>query len=93
MPKMEKSDRFQGLCLEERKGAGTSFIHVYDSMPPEAREMARTSPFNLCAACILSQARIVNHNRSGSASYILSLQDYQVAITKMEEMIRCEEIE
>ena len=54
MPKMEASDRFQGLCLQSSKGQ--LYMKDFDRLPPEIREKLRESPFNLCTACVLEQA-------------------------------------
>jgi len=56
MPKMEASDRFQGLCLQSSKGQ--FYMKNFDRLPPEIRERLRESPFNLCTACVIQQAEM-----------------------------------
>ena len=79
MPKMEASDRFQGLCLENEPGAGRKYLYIYDMLPPYARELVRNSSFNLCLACLEGLA-------------VRQTTSWPVAIKRMETMIRCKEV-
>lgn len=75
------SDRnlFQGKCLLSTEG----FRHmpIFDRFPPLVRERLRNSPFNLCAACVVTAA---------GASHKGMLNRLLAAISSMEEAIRRE---
>lgn len=47
---MAERQRFQGLCLEGKEGR--KFMHFFDLMSSEQRELLRYCPYNLCVACI-----------------------------------------
>lgn len=44
--------RFQGKCFVA--GEGYRWMHNYDSLPEDIRKRLRDSPFNICAACVLT---------------------------------------
>jgi hypothetical protein len=46
-------ERFQGLCLI--KDEGWKYMDLFDDLSPDIRQRLRDSPFNLCAACIVSE--------------------------------------
>jgi len=87
MPKMQASDKFQGLCLQSSQGS--MFMSYYDVMPPATRELVRNSSFNLCAACVRDRA-VIQAGRQ-MLNFPL-LQHYELAVKEMETMIRCEEV-
>lgn len=76
MPKMEASDRFQGLCLLSSQGR--LYMRDFDRLPPDIRQRLRESPFNLCTACVM-----VGTAQDGNM--------YRTIIN-MENLIRCEEV-
>ncbi len=86
MPKMQASDKFQGLCLESSQGS--MFMSYYDVMPPATRELVRNSSFNLCAACVQHMA----YKYKQANQPALLPQHYELAVKEMETMIRCEEV-
>lgn len=88
MPKMEASDRFQGLCLESLKGH--EFMDVYDAMPVSIREIFKASSFNICPACLQDQA---NKIADGEMDNYPTEKHYRMALSEIEQMIRCEEIQ
>jgi len=61
----------QLLCYASVRGRET--MHCYDDLPTEVRTRLRTSPFNLCAACI-------GDERSAEAMFMM--------IEQMEEQCR-----
>lgn len=88
MPKIEASDRFQGLCLQSCPGS--EFMVNYDHLPPQVRARSSSSPFNLCAACIEDiAARLAD---TDNVRWHPQSRHYLAAIESMENMIRCEEV-
>lgn len=88
MPKMEASDRFQGLCLMAMEGS--QFMSIHDRFPPEVRVRASLSPFNLCAACLYDIAGSLAVAEIGH--WHPKPKHYLSAIERMESLIRCEEV-
>ncbi len=52
--KVVVDDVFQGMCIVSASGQDT--ISCYDEMMPRVRERLRNSRYNLCAACVETQA-------------------------------------
>lgn len=88
MPKMEASDRFQGLCLLSMEGS--QFMSSHDNFPPEVRVRSSSSPFNLCAACIHDIA--LGYSIQETGQWLPKPRHYLSAIERMENQIRCEEV-
>jgi hypothetical protein len=48
--KQQNAEVDQVFCMTADDGH--VWIHIFDSMPRAVRQRLRTSPFNLCAACL-----------------------------------------
>lgn len=88
MPKMEASDKFQGLCLQSMEG--WQLMGDYDQMPRQIRERLSNSAFNICPACVYVIARdMAAQNHCNTPNF----HHYSSAIDSMENMLRCEEVQ
>lgn len=78
--------RFQGLCLMNEEGY-KYMCDCYDKFPELVRDRLKSSNYNLCAACVRTQAR----NRSGchfpDVPHYLSVISWMEAELKRDEGI------
>jgi hypothetical protein len=81
-PTMEQSGRTlegrQVLCLTADEGH--VWMHCYDPLPPVVRRRLAQSPFNICSACMVIEARKVAPRRRPTVATYL---DVIAAIERM----------